>query len=83
MISWDLQISRSSGGSYLIYVPKATSRGGVYFKNQSILDLVKGNNFVSRGNMMQAEFYNLDGMLNILNQEFSLKVTLEPDAKSH
>ena len=44
------------GNYYEIRVPKSKAKGGKYFADKELLDMVDGHNFETRGNSMLAEF---------------------------
>ena len=44
------------GNYYEIRVPKSKAKGGKYFTDKELLDMVDGHNFETRGNNMLAEF---------------------------
>ena len=44
------------GNYYEIRVPKSKAKGGKYFTDKELLDMVDGHNFETRGNSMLAEF---------------------------
>lgn len=73
----DVQISRGNGGKYVMLVQKATSRGGKYFKDPDIINLVHNNNFTQVGSMMQADFSEVNSMLDLLSKKFSLRVSFD------
>lgn len=50
------RIDNNRGYYYELRVPKSKAKGGKYFMDEDLLKLVNGNNFVTRGNNMLAEF---------------------------
>lgn len=50
------RIDNNRGNFYELRVPKSKAKGGKYFMDEDLLKLVNGNNFVTRGNNMLAEF---------------------------
>lgn len=50
------RIDNYRGNFYELRVPKSKAKGGKYFMDNDLLELVSGNNFETRGNSMLAEF---------------------------
>lgn len=50
------RIDNYRGNYYEIRVPKSKAKGGKYFTDKELLDMVDGHNFETRGNDMLAEF---------------------------
>lgn len=50
------RIDNYRGNYYEIRVPKSKAKGGKYFMDEDLLELVNDNNFETRGNNMLAEF---------------------------
>ena len=50
------RIDNYRGNFYELRVPKSKAKGGKYFMDNNLLELVSGNNFETRGNSMLAEF---------------------------
>ena len=50
------RIDNYRGNYYEIRVPKSKAKGGKYFTDKELLDMVDGHNFETRGNSMLAEF---------------------------
>lgn len=50
------RIDNYRGNFYELRVPKSKVKGGKYFMDNDLLELVSGNNFETRGNSMLAEF---------------------------
>ena len=66
------------GLSYQIRVPKSQKRGGKYFMDKGLLDLVEGKNFETRGNSMMAEFRE-DSLRPILDRLSKLGVKVQEE----
>lgn len=50
------RIDNYRGNHYEIRVPKSKAKGGKYFTDKELLEMVDGHNFETRGNNMLAEF---------------------------
>lgn len=50
------RIDNHRGNYYEIRVPKSKAKGGKYFADKELLEMVDGHNFETRGNNMLAEF---------------------------
>lgn len=50
------RVDNNRGYFYELRVPKSKAKGGKYFMDNDLLELVNGNNFETRGNNMLAEF---------------------------
>ena len=50
------RIDNNRGNYYEIRVPKSKAKGGKYFADKELLEMVDGHNFETRGNNMLAEF---------------------------
>lgn len=50
------RIDNYRGNYYEIRVPKSKAKGGKYFTDKELLEMVDGHNFETRGNSMLAEF---------------------------
>lgn len=50
------RVDNNRGYFYELRVPKSKAKGGKYFMDNDLLELVDGNNFETRGNNMLAEF---------------------------
>ena len=50
------RIDNNRGNYYEIRVPKSKAKGGKYFTDKELLEMVDGHNFETRGNSMLAEF---------------------------
>lgn len=50
------RIDNNRGNFYELRVPKSKAKGGKYFTDKELLDMVDGHNFETRGNSMLAEF---------------------------
>ena len=50
------RIDNYRGNFYELRVPKSKAKGGKYFTDKELLDMVDGHNFETRGNSMLAEF---------------------------
>lgn len=50
------RIDNNRGNYYEIRVPKSKAKGGKYFADKELLEMVDGHNFETRGNSMLAEF---------------------------
>ena len=50
------RIDNYRGNYYEIRVPKSKAKGGKYFADKELLEMVDGHNFETRGNSMLAEF---------------------------
>ena len=50
------RMDNNRGNYYEIRVPKSKAKGGKYFTDKELLDMVDGHNFETRGNSMLAEF---------------------------
>lgn len=50
------RIDNYRGNYYEIRVPKSKAKGGKYFADKELLEMVDGHNFENRGNSMLAEF---------------------------
>lgn len=50
------RIDNYRGNHYEIRVPKSKAKGGKYFTDKELLEMVDGHNFETRGNSMLAEF---------------------------
>lgn len=69
------EIEKFSSTHFGLNVPKATSKGGRYFKNQALLDLVNYSEFNTRGGKMVAGLpgYKMMDLLKVLEKEFNMK----------
>ena len=50
------RMDNNRGNYYEIRVPKSKAKGGKYFADKELLEMVDGHNFETRGNSMLAEF---------------------------
>ena len=50
------RIDNNRGNFYELRVPKSKAKGGKYFADKELLEMVDGHNFETRGNSMLAEF---------------------------
>lgn len=50
------RMDNNRGNYYEIRVPKSKAKGGKYFTDKELLEMVDGHNFETRGNSMLAEF---------------------------
>jgi hypothetical protein len=50
------RIDNNRGNFYELRVPKSKAKGGKYFTDKELLEMVDGHNFETRGNNMLAEF---------------------------
>ena len=50
------RIDNNRGNFYELRVPKSKAKGGKYFTDKELLEMVDGHNFETRGNSMLAEF---------------------------
>lgn len=50
------RVDNHRGNYYEIRVPKSKAKGGKYFADKELLEMVDGHNFETRGNSMLAEF---------------------------
>lgn len=50
------RIDNNRGNYYELRVPKSKAKGGKYFTDKELLEMVDGHNFETRGNNMLAEF---------------------------
>lgn len=50
------RMDNNRGSYYEIRVPKSKAKGGKYFADKKLLEMVDGHNFETRGNSMLAEF---------------------------
>ena len=65
---------------YEIRVPKSNKKGGKYFLDKELLNMVNGNNFETRGNSMRASFEG-DQLRPILERLSNLGVKVRDERK--
>ncbi len=69
------------GNYYEIRVPKSKAKGGKYFTDKELLDMVDGHNFETRGNSMLAEF-KPDQLKPVLDRLSKMGVKVQEERKT-
>ncbi len=69
------------GNYYEIRVPKSKAKGGKYFADKELLDMVDGHNFETRGNSMLAEF-KPDQLKPVLDRLSKMGVKVQEEHKT-
>lgn len=69
------------GNYYEIRVPKSKAKGGKYFTDKELLEMVDGHNFETRGNSMLAEF-KPDQLKPILDRLSKMGVKVQEERKT-
>jgi hypothetical protein len=67
-------------GYYVIYAPASKAKGGQYYLNPRLIDVVEDREFIKRGNEMVATI-NKDNMANALQVIFPIAGALQPVSK--
>lgn len=77
-----VRIISEGANRYAIRVPLSKAKGGKYFLDSDLLDLVDGNNFDSVGSEMQAKFpgERLSMVLDVLQNKFGASFVLSKQA---
>lgn len=83
----NVSLTKTGGriGNFIhIEVPKATSKGGKYFKNDGILDMVQYGEFETRNGKMVAMLpdYRLMDFLKLLDKDFNIKFNAGVDLRN-
>ena len=69
------------GNYYEIRVPKSKAKGGKYFADKELLEMVDGHNFETRGNNMLAEF-KPDQLKPVLDRLSKMGVKVQEERKT-
>lgn len=69
------------GNYYEIRVPKSKAKGGKYFTDKELLEMVDGHNFETRGNSMLAEF-KPDQLKPVLDRLSKMGVKVQEERKT-
>ena len=69
------------GNYYEIRVPKSKAKGGKYFADKELLEMVDGHNFETRGNSMLAEF-KPDQLKPVLDRLSKMGVKVQEERKT-
>ncbi len=75
------RIDNYRGNYYEIRVPKSKAKGGKYFADKELLEMVDGHNFETRGNSMLAEF-KPDQLKPVLDRLSKLGVKVQEERKT-
>lgn len=75
------RIDNYRGNYYEIRVPKSKAKGGKYFTDKELLDMVDGHNFETRGNSMLAEF-KPDQLKPVLDRLSKMGVKVQEERKT-
>lgn len=75
------RIDNYRGNYYEIRVPKSKAKGGKYFTDKELLEMVDGHNFETRGNSMLAEF-KPDQLKPILDRLSKMGVKVQEERKT-
>ncbi len=75
------RIDNYRGNYYEIRVPKSKAKGGKYFTDKELLEMVDGHNFETRGNSMLAEF-KPDQLKPVLDRLSKMGVKVQEEHKT-
>ena len=75
------RIDNYRGNYYEIRVPKSKAKGGKYFTDKELLEMVDGHNFETRGNSMLAEF-KPDQLNPVLDRLSKMGVKVQEERKT-
>lgn len=75
------RIDNYRGNYYEIRVPKSKAKGGKYFTDKELLEMVDGHNFKTRGNSMLAEF-KPDQLKPVLDRLSKMGVKVQEERKT-
>lgn len=75
------RIDNYRGNHYEIRVPKSKAKGGKYFTDKELLEMVDGHNFETRGNSMLAEF-KPDQLKPVLDRLSKMGVKVQEERKA-
>ncbi len=75
------RIDNYRGNYYEIRVPKSKAKGGKYFTDKELLEMVDGHNFETRGNSMLAEF-KPDQLKSVLDRLSKMGVKVQEERKT-
>lgn len=75
------RIDNYRGNYYEIRVPKSKAKGGKYFADKELLEMVDGHNFETRGNNMLAEF-KPDQLKPVLDRLSKMGVKVQEERKT-
>lgn len=75
------RIDNHRGNYYEIRVPKSKAKGGKYFADKELLEMVDGHNFETRGNGMLAEF-KPDQLKPVLDRLSKMGVKVQEERKT-
>lgn len=75
------RIDNYRGNYYEIRVPKSKAKGGKYFADKELLEMVDGHNFETRGNSMLAEF-KPDQLKPVLDRLSKMGVKVQEERKT-
>lgn len=75
------RIDNYRGNYYELRVPKSKAKGGKYFADKELLEMVDGHNFETRGNSMLAEF-KPDQLKPVLDRLSKMGVKVQEERKT-
>ena len=75
------RMNNHRGNYYEIRVPKSKAKGGKYFTDKELLEMVDGHNFETRGNSMLAEF-KPDQLKPVLDRLSKMGVKVQEERKT-
>lgn len=75
------RIDNYRGNYYELRVPKSKAKGGKYFTDKELLEMVDGHNFETRGNNMLAEF-KPDQLKPVLDRLSKMGVKVQDERKT-
>lgn len=75
------RIDNYRGNYYELRVPKSKAKGGKYFTDKELLEMVDGHNFETRGNSMLAEF-KPDKLKPVLDRLSKMGVKVQEEHKT-
>ena len=75
------RIDNYRGNYYELRVPKSKAKGGKYFTDKELLEMVDGHNFETRGNSMLAEF-KPDQLKPVLDRLSKMGVKVQEERKT-
>lgn len=75
------RMDNNRGNYYEIRVPKSKAKGGKYFADKELLEMVDGHNFETRGNSMLAEF-KPDQLKPVLDRLSKMGVKVQEERKT-
>ena len=75
------RIDNYRGNYYEIRVPKSKAKGGKYFTDKELLEMVDGHNFETRGNSMLAEFKS-EQLKPVLDRLSKMGVKVQEEGKT-